>query len=80
MALTLIASSASADVMGGCPAGQTFRPNPTQPGAIHHAGGECIPDHTSGCSAAPGNSHGGSLVLAALGAAALMRRVRVRSR
>ncbi len=83
LALASISSIASADAIGGpCPSGQIYRANPVQPGAMHHGGGQCVPDPSaSHCSAAPGRAHGPSLSLALLGlAVAVGRRVRVRAR
>lgn len=66
-----LASHASADAIGGCPEGQIWQGNPTSPGAMHHGGGQCVPDPSASHGCAVG--HGGSDVAASfwLAAAAL---------
>jgi hypothetical protein len=40
----LWSSLAFGDAMPSCPPGETVQMNPVQPGAMHHAGGKCVPD------------------------------------
>jgi hypothetical protein len=66
LALTLVLGSAalaSADSIGGpCPSGQIYQANPTAPGAMHHGGGQCVPDpNARACSV--GHGHAAAPVL-----------------
>ncbi|MFO0685201.1 MAG: hypothetical protein U0234_24285 [Sandaracinus sp.] len=77
---------AAADAIGGpCPSGQVYQANPTQPGAMHHSGGQCVPDPSaSHCAAHPGHARAHAAAIA-LGAAVLLagrrsRRDKVRAR
>jgi hypothetical protein len=78
-----LASPASADAIGGCPEGQIWQGNPTTPGAMHHGGGQCVPDPSAshGCAVGLGGSHAAASLV---GAAALTilrrRRDKVRAR
>jgi cysteine sulfinate desulfinase/cysteine desulfurase-like protein len=83
IAIWLIAASASADAIGGpCPSGQIWQSNPVSPGAMHHGGGQCVPDPSaSHCATVPGRAHGSGVAIGlALAIGTLGRRVRVRSR
>jgi MYXO-CTERM domain-containing protein len=68
------ASVVAADSMPACPEGQHLKTNPTSPGAMHHAGGQCV-ENESSCSAS--GSTGGVLAgVVLLGLAVWHRRRR----
>lgn len=55
-ALFLAPAIASADALPECGPGERLETNPVEPGAMHHAGGQCVRDASeepaSGCSVA----------------------------
>jgi MYXO-CTERM domain-containing protein len=69
-AVSLGPSFASADALPACPEGQHLVTNPVEPGAMHHAGGQCVADEGEDCSVAGG----GTLAAAALAALLVARR------
>lgn len=77
LVLTL-ASHASADVIGGCPAGQIWQGNPVPPGAMHHGGGQCVPDPSAshGCAVGHGGSDAAAALVVTAAALTILRRRR----
>ena len=77
------ASVARADAMPGCAQGEHLQVNPTPPGSMHHGGGQCVPDASSGshCSVvAPGAHTALAGMLALVGVTAAFALVRRRAR
>lgn len=81
--LVLAPALASADALPECGPDERLETNPVEPGAMHHAGGQCVSASGGGCRAAAPASRvpsSSALLFALAGVVLVTRRVPSRRR